>query len=58
MTEKKEPNYRALFAVGVALIGAGVALTASTGAGVGAGILGLGAVFAIIGAKNRAKWSK
>lgn len=58
MSEKKEPNYRALFAVGITFLGAGVALTAATGVGVGSGLVGLGAVFMIIGAKNRDKWTK
>jgi hypothetical protein len=58
MSEKKEPNYRALFAVGIAFLGAGVALTSATGIGVGAGLMGMGAVFMIIGAKNRDKWQK
>jgi hypothetical protein len=58
MSEKKEPNYRGLVAVGIAFMGAGVALTASTGVGVGTGLVGLGVVFTIIGAKNRDKWKK
>ena len=60
MTEekKKEPNYKALFVLGIVFIGTGVSISASAGNGMGAGIMGLGVVFMFIGARNRDKWKK
>lgn len=53
---KENPNYRALFAIGIAFLGAGVALSAAIGWPQGAGLTALGIVFTVIGAKNRSKW--
>jgi hypothetical protein len=55
--EKKELNYKAIFLVGITFVGAGVAISAATGAA-GIGITGMGVVFILIGVRNRDKWKK
>jgi hypothetical protein len=55
---KKIKDYRALFASGIAFLGAGVVFLTSVNSGVGAGLLIIGAAFMIIGAKNKDKWRK
>ncbi len=54
--EKKIPNYRALFVVGISFTGAGMSLTAAGLTATGIAILAVGIVFFIIGISNRKKW--
>ena len=49
----KEPNYKAFIPVGITFMGAGVALMAAVNPGVGAGLIGVGLVFLIIGIKKK-----
>lgn len=56
--EKKQINYQAFFAIGVVFMGAGVVFLSNINAGLGAGLIVLGAVWMIIGAKNKDKWKK
>ena len=52
---KKQTDYRALFCMGITFIGAGVVFMTSVNSVVGSGLLGLGAVFLVIGGKNKDK---
>ena len=49
--EKRTPNYRALFVLGITFLPIGIATE-------NPGMWGLGAVFMIIGAANKDKWGK
>jgi hypothetical protein len=55
---KKEPNYKAIFFLGITFIGAGVVFISAVNAGLGGAFIGLGALYMIIGGKNRDKWPK
>jgi hypothetical protein len=52
----KESNYRALFVIGIAFIGAGISLAAAGLITTGVSILSIGIVFFVIGISNRKKW--
>jgi hypothetical protein len=56
-TKKKEPNYRALFVVGLSFTGAGTSLMAAGLEATGIALLALGVVFFIVGISNRKKMS-
>jgi len=56
-TNKREPNYRALFVIGLSFIGAGISLSAVGITATGISILAVGMVFLIIGVSNRIKWA-
>ena len=58
MKRKKEMNYHALFVSGIAFMGAGIVFFTSVNVGVGAGLLGMGMVFMIIGGRNKNKWRR
>jgi len=53
---KRQPNYRAIFFLGLTFIGAGVVFMSAVNSGLGAAFIGLGALYMIIGGKNRDKW--
>jgi len=52
---EKKPNYKAFIPVGITFLGAGVALMAAVNPGVGAGLIGMGIIFIILGVKNKEK---
>ena len=54
--QKKEPNYRGLFVIGLALIGAGISLSVTDIFAAGISIFSVSIVFLIIGVSNRKKW--
>jgi hypothetical protein len=54
--EKREPNYRALFVIGLSFLGAGVALSAAGLTSTGIALTAVGVVFFVIGISNRKKW--
>jgi len=56
--EKRQINYQAIFAVGIIFMGTGVVFLSNINAGLGAGLIVLGAVCMIIGGKNKDKWKK
>lgn len=56
--KKREIDYRAFFAIGVVFMGAGVTFLVSVNKGVGAGLIGIGALYMIISVKNKDKWKK
>jgi hypothetical protein len=53
---KQEVNYRSFFILGITFIPTGVALSVSTGNPLFIGMSGLGAIYFVIGLKNRDKW--
>lgn len=55
---KKQINYQAIFFLGLTFIGAGVVFMAAVNPGLGAAFIGLGALYMIIGGKNKDKWPK
>ena len=55
-SRKKEPNYRALFVIGLSFTGAGISLAAAGLIITGISILAVGIVFIIVGITNRKKW--
>jgi hypothetical protein len=55
--KKKQPNYKALFIIGITFLGAGVAISSSAGWAAGTGILAIGIVFMAIGLGNKEKWN-
>jgi hypothetical protein len=54
--EKREPNYRALFVIGLSFLGAGISLNAAGLTSTGIALTGVGIVFFVIGISNRKKW--
>ena len=54
--DKRDPNYRALFVIGLSLFGGGISLTVIGLNATGIAILSVGIVFFIIGITNRKKW--
>ena len=55
---KKQPNYKAIFFLGITFIGAGVVFIASEDGRSGGVVMGIGALCMIIGIKNKDKWRK
>lgn len=53
---KRKTNYRALFFSGIAFLGAGAALSITSG-GVGIALVGLGLAFMAIGLSHRSEWN-
>lgn len=56
--EKQKINYDAFIPIGICFIGAGVVFMAAVNRGVGAGLMGVGVAWVIIGLKNKAKKKK
>jgi len=57
MKKSSEPNYQALFVMGITFTGAGVAIGAGTGTpGLMAGLTGMGLVLMAIGLAKRDQW--
>lgn len=54
--EKREPNYRAIFVIGLSFLGAGISLTATGLTSTGIALTGVGIVFFVIGISSRKKW--
>lgn len=54
--QKREPNYRALFVIGLGLMGAGISLSVIDIFAAGISLLSVGILFFIIGISNRKKW--
>lgn len=54
----KEPNYKALFFLGITFAGTGVVFMSSVNPGLGGAFIALGIIFMIIGGKNKEKWPK
>lgn len=54
--QKKDPNYRGLFVIGLGLIGVGLSLSVTNIFAAGISILSVGIVFIIVGVSNRKKW--
>ncbi|MCP3682868.1 MAG: hypothetical protein GY861_09280 [bacterium] len=55
---KKQINYQAIFYMGISFVGLGVVFMSAVNAGIGAAFIGLGAMYMIIGGKNKEKWPK
>jgi len=55
---KKRINYKAIYFTGIVFLGVGVTFLASENSGIGAAIIGLGALCMLIGGKNKDKWKK
>jgi len=55
--EKREPNYRALFVIGLAFIGTGTSLYVVGLIASGISIFAVGIVFLIVSIMNRKKWT-
>jgi hypothetical protein len=56
MAQKREPNYRALFVIGLSFLGAGISLSAAGLTSTGIALTGVGVVFIVVGVSNRKKW--
>jgi hypothetical protein len=54
--DQVEPNYRALFVMGLLLVAAGVALMISVELMVGLMLVPMGVLWIVVGAVNRDKW--
>ena len=55
---KKQPNYLALFSMGIIFVGTGVVFMASVNEGLGAAFMALGCIFMMISVMNKDKWNK
>lgn len=55
---KKNPDYRALFIIGITFLGAGVAISTASGWPAGVGLIGVGVVFEVIALKHRDQWKR
>ncbi|MFC1786483.1 hypothetical protein ACFLY8_00385 [Halobacteriota archaeon] len=53
--QKQKINYDAFIPIGVCFMGSGVVFLAAVNPGVGAGLMGVGVAWMIIGLKNKAK---
>ena len=54
----KKINYLALFSMGIILIAVGSVFLSSSNKGVGVAFIALGALYMIIGGKNKEKWQR
>lgn len=50
--QNQKPNYKAFIPVGITFMGAGVTFMITVNPGIGAGLIGVGVAFVIVGARK------
>ena len=54
----KKTDYKTMFILGTIFLGIGVTLLATINTGLGSALIGIGAIYMLMGAKNKDKWRK